>query len=277
MNDASSPPRPDLAGLWVRTRAPRDPGDGAAAVEEETGWTARLLTPRWFAQWHLPRYTDAIRPLPLHQLSAAELAGLARQVAHVGCMQVDAHPEGELCHWLRRADYQPPGATPESGWLLFESPSRVVDVHVHDEDSSVWDVAFALTGAAQAGAFCLAGLDAEGREDGRLLLASGMHVAYHRPRRVRWPAGLRSGLSLVDVLLHRPDEAQVWLDHELSLARWAPGCCEVMRSTLPEQRGQVAAFAARRTQADLAWVRWRDQEGLWRVLDWHGRDDAYAA
>lgn len=260
MNDALSPPRPDLAGLWLGLRA-----------QEEGAWSARLLSPRWFARWHLPAAVAQVRPLPLHQLDAAELACLAQQVAHVGVTQVDAYPEGELCHWLRRADYQPPGVLMEAGWLLFDAPDRVVDVHAHDDDSDVWALD-ALCGSDVS--FCLAGLDGDGREDGRLLIGAGAHLAYHRPRRMRWPRGLKPGFTLVDVLLHRPDEAHVWLDHELSLARRSPGRCEVLCTTLPEYRGRVEPFAAQRHQADLAWVNWRGQEGPWRVQEWHGPDAA---
>lgn len=269
MNDAPPFSRPDLAGLWLRLRLLREAGGAVAAPQDGAAWSARLLSPRWFAHWRLPACVDDVRPLPLHQLTSDELACLAQQVAHVGVMQIDAYPEGELCSWLRRADYQPPGVLLESGWLMFEAQDRLVEVHVHDDDSSVWSVD-TLCGADVA--FCLAGLDANGLEDGRLLIGAGAYLAYHRPRRVRWPRGMQPGFSLVDVLLHRPDEAHVWLDHELSLARRTAGRFEVVRSTLPEQRGRVEMFSALRQQPELAWVSWRDQEGPWRVLDWHGPD-----
>lgn len=244
--------RPDLSGTWLSAQ------DGACRVQ------AGLR----FAHWRLDAQEQAVRRLPLAALSPDELAVLARQHASAGMVQIETHPEGELCHWLCRSDFQPPALQTWAGWLMFVAPRRFIEVDADDAASVVWARAAEVDLNAEQ-VWCLAGLDGDGRDDGRVLLGAGDARVYLRPRQARWPAGMAPGLSLVDVLLHDPQRALEWLDHEQSLAVMEGGShARVTLSTLPERVGQCLPCTVHTEPGGrLAQVCWGAERGLWRVLE----------
>jgi hypothetical protein len=231
--------RTDLSGLWQRVQVHEPDAADQPVLQPELGWVRRLQVGPWFAQWQLPAARATVRALALSALSPAEWAVLATQQAQLGRVQIESHPEGEVCQWLPRQDFQPPSRQVEAGWLMFDAPHRLLEIDTQRDRTQVWvgDADAAWT-SADGDVWARAGVDSAGADDGRVLLAAGPWRVYARPRAQRWPRGMRPGFTLSDVLLHQPELAVSWLDHELSLARDDGGRCRVVQSTLPERVGQ---------------------------------------
>ena len=257
----------DYRGVWVRTRSqPSTPqADPPPSTATQT-WARWLQTSLWHADLRVPPEAMAGRvSAPLSTFGPEQLAALTHQRAFAGCTRVDAHPQGELCSWLRRIDYQPPALSPDSAWVMFDAPHRMIRIDQHQEVVETWERLPDSLGAFRA----LSGVDAQGQPDGRLLLQAGAHLCLIRDRRRPWPRGLNPGLALVDVLLAQPEHAAAWLDQEVSFGRIDGGHWCVERSTLPEREGL-------RTPCGL--VRWRvsDEADVtlgadttrWQVLEW---------
>lgn len=257
----------DYRGVWVRTLLQTPPafGDGAPQADTTT-WARWLQTSLWHADLRVPAAAMVARSgLPLTAMSPHQLAALSHQTAFVGCTRVDAHPEGELCTWLRRCDYHPPAQQPDAAWMLFDAPDRVIRIGVHVEATEVWQRLPDSVGPYR----CLAGLDAAGQDDGRRLLQAGAHLALLRGRQRPWPRGLRPGDGLLDVLLHQPHAAPDWLDHELSFGRLDGSRWRVERSTLPQREGLSRAWRLQRdADADVAELTLDGESSRWRVLEW---------
>lgn len=252
---------PDYRGVWVRA-GHTDDADVAAAP-----WARWLQTSQWHAHLHVPAYALAQRePRELDGLSAAQLAALTHQQAHLGGAQVQAHPEGELCTWLRQADYQPPAQAPDAAWVVFLAPDRLMRIGVHADDTELWQRLPDSVGRFR----CLAGLGAQGQDDGRRVLVAGAYAMRARLRATVWPRGMRPGLSLAEAMMHRPDQALLWLDQELSFGRCQQGRWTVERSTLPAREGQTHRCQMQLDADDpgLAWVELDGHAERWRVLEW---------
>lgn len=244
--------RTDLSGLWQRVQVHEPDVSGQTALSPELGWVRRLQVGPWFAQWQLPASREAVRAQPLSALSPAEWAVLATQHAQIGRIQIDTHPEGEVCQWLSRLDFQPPGLELDAGWMMFDAPHRLLEIDTQRDRTQVW-VRDPDTVWSASEIWARAGVGPQGEDDGRVLLAAGSWRVYARPRAPRWPRGMRPGFTLSDVLLYEPEAAVRWLDHELSLACCDAGRCRVVQSTLPERVGQ-----------DVGWE--EDASGSWRPL-----------
>lgn len=265
MNPASSSFRSDLAGVWRRLQVLPD-DEAGATVSAQRPTVVRLQAGPWFAQWMQEPAERAVPAVPLCDLAPMQLAALTEQQACWGVCHLDAHPEGEVAHWLPRVDFQPPNLQSDAGWLLFDQPERCIEIDTHSDRSQVW-VREPGTAWRADEVWCLQGLDADGHDDGRVLLGAGPWRVYLRPRRGRWPRGLQPGLTLHDLLLHQPDDALSWLDHELSLGRCEGTRCDIVLSSLPASRGgQRHTTIAWHDDGQRAWVRWGDDEGWWRPL-----------
>lgn len=267
MNPASPTFRTDLAGVWRRLPTPPSAEAGGAVSEHHGAMAVRVQAGPWFAQWTQSSAVQAVGPQTLAALPPADLALLAVQQAQWGTMHLEAHPEGEVAHWLPRVDFQPPSLQPASGWLLFDQPDRCIEIDTDTDGTQVW-VREPGTAWQAHEVWCLQALDAQGREDGRLLLGAADWRVYLRPRHEHWPRGLQPGMTLHDLLLHQPDQSLNWLDHELSLGRCTGAQCEILYSSLPERRGGVVQTAI--TWADdhqRAHVRWGHDAGWWQRLE----------
>lgn len=250
----------DYRGVWTRV----GPADGTS---QNTPWARLLQTSLW--QAHLCVPPDALlqrEPRPLAALTTDQLAALTHQQAHLGGAQVQSHPEGELCTWLRHADYQPPASTPDAAWMVFVAPDRLMRIGLHTEDTQVWQRLPDSVGRFR----CLAGLDALGQDDGRRLLVAGAYAMRVQLRPIVWPRGMRTGLTLAEAMMHRPDLALHWLDQEFSFGRCEQGRWTVERSTLPACEGQSHHGQVVRDTDDpaQAWVSKAGRTERWRVLEW---------
>jgi hypothetical protein len=260
----------DYRGVWTCTQVHAldssghtDPNTAAAPA----GWSRWVQTGQSHAHLRLPADALALRqPLPLDRLSPQQLAALTHQQAHVGDTQVQEEPEGELCTWLHRADYQPPSLATDAAWMMFHAPDRVWRIPLQGDVTEVWERLPDSLGRFR----CLAGLDAQGHDDGRRVLVAGAYAMHARLRPIAWPRGMRPGLSLAEAMMHRPDQALHWLDQELSFGRCEAGRWTIEHSTLPALEGRSCACQVVREPGDVdhAWVEVDGHSERWRVLEW---------
>lgn len=256
----------DYRGVWTRM-GPADHAGFRQDAPQDAPWARWLQTSQW--QAHLCVPPDALEhreARELADLAPAQLAALTHQQAHLGGAQVQSHPEGELCTWLRQADYQPPALTSDAAWMVFIAPDRLMRIGLHTEDTQVWQRLPDSVGRFR----CLAGMDAEGQDDGRRLLVAGAYAMRVHRRPFAWPRGMRPGLTLAEAMMHRPEQALDWLDHEFSFGRCEQGRWTVERSTLPVREGQTHLGQMVRDADDptQAWVGLDGRTERWRVLEW---------
>lgn len=257
----------DYRGVWVRTRLhPSSDQAGVTSPAAPLIWARWLQTSLWHADLRVPDEAMAGRvSAPLSTLGTDQLAALTHQSAFAGCTRVDAHPQGELCSWLRRIDYQPPALAPDAAWVVFDAPDRMIRIDQHSEVTETWERLPDSVGTFRV----LSGIDGQGQPDGRLLMQAGAHLCLVRDRRRPWPRGLNPGLALVDVLLTQPEHALAWLDLELSFGRIDGASWCIERSTLPEREGLRLPFTLQRWRtSDEADVALGGVATRWQILEW---------
>lgn len=257
----------DYRGVWIRTGLQPSPDLlGGTPLAASTTWARWLQTSLWHADLRVPDVAMAGRvSAPLSSLGPDQLATLTHQSAFAGCTRVDPHPQGELCSWLRRIDYHPPALAPDSAWVVFDSPDRMIRIAQHSELTETWERL-----PDSVGRFCaLSGVDDQGQPDGRLLLLAGVHLCLVRERRRPWPRGLNPGHSLVDVMLAQPEHALAWLDLEVSFGRLEGTNWRIERSTLPEREGLSLPCSMQRWRtSNEADVTLAGATSRWQVLEW---------
>lgn len=263
----------DLCGVWARLRVHEHTSGGDGVVHTDLpGSVWRLHAGPWFATWCWPAGAPEIRSLPLVDLSPAEWAQLSLVQASLGRMRLEDHPEGQVSHWMRHADHQPPGGVTPAGWLLQDAPDRLIEIDLHDDRSQVWE---RVSGSEsepsrtdEPRVFCLQGMDASGQDDGRWLMGCPGWRTLLRPRSAPWPKGMGTDMNLRDLLLQQPEGALAWLDQELSLMRQEGSAWTIVCSTLPERRGQRMPCQVKRLDEQRAMVRFSGEPQPWRVLHW---------
>lgn len=265
---SSSTHRPvpdDVRGVWRRTLLQTDTDAGQPPLEDDSSWVRWMQTSLWHADLRVPQSAlQGREALPLSQLSAVQRAALAAQEAFAGVTQFDNLPEGQICNWLRRVDYQPPALQPDAGWLVFVGADRLVEIGVHDNYNETWERLPDSIGRFVT----LAELADDGQDTGARILVAGSYMMTVHPRTARWPRGMNPGYTLTDVLLHSPDQALDWLACEVSFGRLSPGQWAIERSTLPEREGQVLDWALQRVDEHHALVRQAQSSTTWQVLEW---------
>jgi len=257
----------DYRGVWVRTRLhPSSDQAGDLPATAPLTWARWLQTSLWHADLRVPdEAMDGRVSAPLSTLGPEQLAALTHQTAFAGCTRVDSHPQGELCSWLRRIDYQPPALAPDAAWVVFDAPHRMIRIDQHSEATETWERLPDSLGTFRV----LSGVDAQGQPDGRLLMQAGVHLCLVRDRRRPWPRGLNPGHALVDVLLTQPEHALAWLDQELSFGRHDGATWHIERSTLPEREGLRLPLAMQRWRtSNEADVTLDGVTSRWQILEW---------
>jgi hypothetical protein len=228
-------------GVWQRTLLE------TPTHRDDTTFVRWLQTPHWHADLRVP-------------------AALPRDPAHhqgfAGSTEVETSGHGEVCHWHREVDLQPPGPTPDAGWMVFETTERAIETGVHGVYREVWERLPESIGAAIAlGRTVRGGVFQE-----RLLLA-GRCLMRVRARAVAWPA-LQPGDTLAALCARHPAEAAALLDVEISYGLVTAGQWAIERSSLPALEGRVYDVAFERTSATEARVRLEGATGAWTVVDW---------
>src|SRR5450830_1034389 len=178
-------PVPDrYRGVWVRKllETPQE-----IDVRTYVRW---LQTGLWHADLRVPH------PAP----AANAPLGLARQQGFCGVTEVEKTPQGEVCTWQRRVDFQPPRSEVDAGLMVFEAPDRVIETGLHASYLEVWERLPDSTGRF----ITLAGLDAAGHDTQRRFLVAGRYAMHVRPRRTELPPGTPVGQNLAEVLTQHP-------------------------------------------------------------------------
>lgn len=183
-------------GVWVRTLLETPDG------RDTTTRVHWLQTDGWHADLRVPEGPDPATPEGRAQLQG--FCGLT----HIAPGQ---HGQPDICTWHRRWDIQPPRSTPDAGFMVFETPERVIETGVHGRYLEVWERLPGSTGGYRA----QAEVDGRGRPTGVLRFVAGRYAITVRPRSVPWPADLQPDDTLAGLVQRHPEAAAGLLDFEV--------------------------------------------------------------
>jgi hypothetical protein len=221
-------------GVWKRTLLE------TPTLRDDTSIVLWMQTDLWHADVRIPWPAQVARPqAPLSSLSGPQRDLLATQSGFGGTTQIEPRDQGqEVCTWHRHADYQPPGTTPDAGWMVFETPDRVIETGVHGVYREVWERLPDSIGLVLS-------LVEPGQPDlarAARILVAGRYLMRVRPRLVDWPQSTPLGATLGEVLNSHPDLAFSLLDFEVSFATLDEQGWTIQHSTLPELEGTRLAI-----------------------------------
>jgi hypothetical protein len=188
---------------------------------------------------------------------------LATQQGFCGLTQVNQSPQGEVCTWQRRLDFQPPRLDVDAGLMVFETPERVIETGIHASYLEVWERLPDSTGRF----ITLAGLDAAGHDTQQRFLVAGRYAMQVRPRSAL-PVNTALGQTLAEVLAQHPAQTAALLDFEISFGSLEDGILCIEQSTLPDLRGARAALTLRQLDATQARIDSPAGAVRWQILEW---------
>lgn len=224
MPAASTDPVPECYfGVWSRT-----------LLETPEGRDTQTLV-RWMqlGQWHVDLRVPA--DVSAARSSLQGFSGITR------ITQVDTPTAvREMCTWHRLVDFQPPRATVDEGWMVFDSPERVLETGIHSTYFEVWDRLPGSTGRRIALA---EPVGRHGRPTARLFV-SGEYLMWVRPAEPLSPA------------------------FEISFGTWRQGVFAIEASTVPERRPSQTALHIQPIGKHQAEVRLDGVTAVWDVLEW---------
>ena len=259
-------------GVWQRTLLE------TPDVRDTTTWVHWLQTARWHADLRVPQAAEVNRQArPLAKLNAAQQHALALQQGFFGRTEVVPHAHGDICTWHRRLDLQPPGPTPDVGWMEFASADRVIETGVHGAYREVWERLPDSVGRHMVLSRLSAADDASAGSSTHLLL-SGDWLMRVRPRRLPWPIDMAVGDTMGALLARHPTAALGLLDFEISFGRLHNGQWSISRASLPALESLVVPIDFHRVGPAKAEVRIGSGSpepagtSAWRVLEWDGVD-----
>lgn len=208
-------------GVWQR-RLLRTP-----TLEDTTTTVFWLQTHHWHADVRIPADRPPCRGRAgLAELSRDELSGLARQQGFAGATRV----VGDVCHWDRKADFQPPSGHDDFGRMQFEGSERCFE---HGVDRNYFDIWERMPGS-------------QGPSYGRVrpqpprpcwLFRAGDFAMRVQPRVETLPVAPSLAALAADA---DDDQLRRWLDFELSfgpvdgMGRW-----RITHSTWPWLEGRL--------------------------------------
>ena len=230
-------------GVWQRTLLE------TPTLRDDSTFVRWLQTPHWHADLRVPA------TLPRDP---------TRHQGFAGSTEVETSGHGEVCHWHREVDLQPPGPNPDAGWMVFETTERAIETGVHGIYREVWERLPESIGASIA----LGRTERGGVFQERLLLA-GHCLMRLRARAARWPA-LVAGDTLAEVCARHPAEAAALLDFEISFGHLVAGKWTIERSSMPALEGQRIGVVIDRDSTTEAQVRMDSDTGAWTIVDWEG-------
>ncbi len=243
-------PVPDhYRGVWVRKllETPEQRDDSTTVRWLQTGL------------WH----ADLRVPCPAPAANAP--LELARQQGFCGVTDVAQTPQGEVCTWQRRLDFQPPRRDADAGLMVFETSDRVIETGIHASYLEVWERLPDSTGCFVT----LAGIDAAGHDTQARFLVAGRYAMQVRPRHSAWPPGTPAGQSLAEVLARHPEQTAALLDFEISFGTLEDGIWTVEQSTLPALRGVHVALTLRQLNDTQARIDCSAGATRWQILEWN--------
>ena len=251
-------------GVWRRTLLE------TPDQRDTTTWVHWLQTARWHADLRVPAAAEVGRAaISLDAMSPAQHLALAQQQGFFGCTKVQPQGSREVCTWHRRLDLQPPGLTPDAGWMVFEGDDRVIETGVHGVYREVWEREPGSTGHTRV----LADTTASPNDATEVvatarafLLLSGECLMRVRPRRAGWPPGTAPGDTLGQLLARQPASATALLDFEISYGRLRDGVWRIERSSLPEFEGRSEAMHWQAIDDSRTEVRSDSGTAVWCVV-----------
>jgi len=242
-------PVPDrYRGVWARQllETPHQ--------RDESTFVRWLQTPLWHADLRVPSPTPA---------ADATLA-LAHQQGFCGVTDVTQTPQGEVCTWQRRLDFQPPRSQVDAGVMVIDTPDCVIETGLQANYREVWERLPDSTGRFIA----LAGLDAAGHDTQERFLVAGRYAMRVRPRRCPLPPKIPAGQTLAEVLALHPEQSADLLDFEISFGTLEDGQWTIEQSTLPLLRGLHMALSLQKLDSFRARMASPASGSHWRILEW---------
>ncbi len=219
--DTIAPVPPSYWGVWSRTLLQ----------------TPQLRDTRTFVRWmQLGRWHVDLR---VPASDNAPLQGFS------GVTEVSQRPEGEVCTWRRLVDYEPPRATVDEGFMVFEAPERVIETGIHSTYHEVWE---------------------------RLPGSLGQRIALAEPESEKPDGSTRGGGTRIFVagnyLARVRPSAPTGPEFEISFGTWDGRNWTIEQSTLHPLVGQTFPMAITHTQQHKAVVREGTFSAAWLVLEW---------
>ena len=246
-------------GVWTRTLL------DAPGQRDDRSFVRWLQASVWHADLRVPpaaRPTAA--PPPLIETDPQRALRLAGQQGFCGVTEVRLQAGSEVCTWHRRSDFQPARDGADAGWMVFDTPDRLIETGVHTPYLEVWQRLPDSVGRC----IVLAGLDSSGRDNQERVLVAGRYLMRVRPRRLAWPGNLQAGQALAEVLARHPALADELLDFEISFGALDAGRWTIEQSTLPEREGCSLACRLQRESALHARISGDVTDQRWQILEW---------
>lgn len=200
------PPAPDAVvperyrGVWVRTLL------DTPELRDTTTRVHWLQTDLWHADLRVIAGVDPETPA-----GRAQLQGFCGTTV----IEVFQDQRPDVCTWHRVWDIQPPRSTPDAGYMVFETPERLVEKGVYGSYLEVWERLPGSQGSCQS----LEAVDDDGRPTGERLLLAGDYFMRVRPRSTAWPPDVRPDETLTDVLARHPEQAEALLDFRIDFGQ----------------------------------------------------------
>lgn len=203
-------------GVWSRT----------LLQTPHTRDTSTLVRWMQLGHWHVD--------LRVPQTASGALQGFC------GTTRITQVGTQEMCTWQRLVDYQPPRATSDEGWIVFETADRLREDGVHSVYFEEWERLPGSTG-------CRMALTEPPRADGKpstRLFVSGDYMARVRP---------------VD---------PIGPEFEISFGKYAQGRLQVEASTIASLTGTNIGIALSRVGDDQVNVSMDSVDSQWVILEW---------
>ncbi len=146
----------------------------------------------------------------------------------------------EMCTWQRLVDFQPPRPSVDEGWMLFETPERVLETGIHSTYFEVWD---RLPGSTERRIALTEPARADGRPAMRLFVC-GQYLMRVRPAAPLSPA------------------------FEISFGTWLDGLFVIEASTVSELTASQTPLQLQPLGDGHAEVTMAGVTETWDVLAW---------
>jgi hypothetical protein len=226
-------------------------------TDARTGWPAppapdeKTVPPRYWGVWsrtllETPELRDTstlVRWMQLGQwhvdLRVPVDAGGALQ-GFCGITRVTPVGAQEICTWQRLVDYQPPRATVDEGYMVFETDEKVLESGIHSVYFEVWE---------------------------RLSGSTGQRIALSEPQRADGHPGARLFVSGNFMMRVRPSQA-LSPAFEISFGTFSNGQFRVQASTLSALAGTCVELSFTKLSDDVAEVLMDALLSPWEILEW---------
>lgn len=217
MAKVSGPVPSRYFGVWARTRLT----------------TPELNDNSTFVRWMQLSVWHADLRVPVSESQSCQgFSGLTR---------VSERHDGEVCTWHRLVDYQAPRDTVDEGYMVFETPERVIETGIHGVYHEVWE---------------------------RLAGSEGQRLALAEPLKANGSGGTRLFVSGEYVMRVRPC-TPLGPAFEITFGRWSGQSWHIEQSTIKQLVNQILPLHITRSSIDTAAVQHHHEDASeWGILEW---------